>query len=113
MKLPPVCPECQDRPVYKDDFLCGWCRADRDGTSHQRDGSVRSVEIEHYDERTAPPDRILNVGRVGEVVFLDLLQINKEDMWTQERSVRAVSGHKIGELVRALQALGWKITVGE
>lgn len=111
MEMPPVCPECGERPVTRADFLCGWCRANRDGKKFPS-ARVHCVQIEQYDENEAPANRILDIARVGDVVFFDLLEVD-EKTFSRDARLHACSGHTIDTLVKALNALGWKITLEE
>lgn len=105
----PICPECKDKPIMSDgsDYLCRWCRLAKDGKLYNG-GKVHSVQVEHYDESYAPAERILDLARVGDVLFFDLLEY-EETTYERRAKVRAHSGYTIEALDRAFRALGLKI----
>lgn len=105
-----ICPECNEKPIASgsDDFLCVWCRSEKDGKPVGVPGQIYSVQVKHYDDNIAPPDKILDIARVGgndPIIFFDLLEY-EERTWDREAKCRAQSGVHEDVLVRALIALG-------
>lgn len=87
------------------------CRAVREGRDPNDLGKIYCVRVQQYDEKASPPDRIVEIACVGEVVFVDVFEYEEKSR-TQEARNRGTVGINAEPLVRALIAIGvpveWK-----